>query len=554
MKKLLPLFIALIVMAALALAAPDVSLVQTTYTVNEGQTVIVPINVSGFSGSTNISKNVAFGHLDPVTGTPLEASVYSWLTTSSDAGSYPVSFTATNGSDSDSATVTIVVNDVPSTAYKMSSTALSLGGESQKRSNPNHDDKDSRVVNITGTITITNEGSQQLSGITAVVAPTGYTLTDLKPIITYSSNVIQPGSSITAEVTMTVPENFKSTFADGDEIYFNVASITFSANGASTTSAVNMQAKNMLKLENVDFTVNNEDSKDLDDGDEIDNLKPDDEITMTIEAKNLFKSSEDVEIRDITARLEIGGDLDVDEEEDIGDLGPGDTDTATITFTVDPDAEEDTYDGVLTIKGTDENDAVYTITWDIQFTVERKSHEITVSSYSFTPSSITCDNSVTLKVVLKNTGSKDEEEVTIHLESAELKFGNVINNIQMDEGDTLTKTFVIPVPAKLATGTARVVIDTYYDTDKSSDSETAIITKSACVATTPEEPTTPTQPVVVVTQPQVNQTTTTPTGQVVAEPEQELFFGASGYTALLVLGYIVVIVAGIYLIGKVLRK
>jgi hypothetical protein len=549
MKKILPMFIAFLILAVFVSAAPVISGVSPSYNVNEGQLLEIKMNVSG---AETLTTSAAFGTLTQ-SGTPVSSAVFAWTPLYTQAGTYSVSFNASNGTDSDVVTTSITVVDVPSASYKMASSTLTLGGKSQKRSNPNADDDDDQEVNVTGSITISNLGDKPLSGFTYAVNPIGFSLTDLKTSITFSSQEVLPNGQITANVVMKVPKNLASRYSDGTEAVFKVATVTFNANGTSTTSDVEMQAKNELEIDNAEVTINDDDSQDLDNGDEVDNLKPDDEVKIVLTIKNLFKNADDVEIQDISARLEIGGDLDVDEEEDISDLGPGDTDTATITFTVDSDAEEGTYDGLLTVEGTDENDAKYTILWDVEFTVERENHEITISSYSFTPSSLTCDNSVSLKVTMKNTGKRDEEEVSVHVESAELKFGNVINDINMDEGDTVSKTFVIPVPANIALGNARVIIKTYYDTDKSSDSETAVITKSACSPTTPvEQPasTTPQQPIIVVTQPQQNQTS------VVAEPveEENSFMGSTGYTALLILGYIVVIVAGIYLIAKVLRK
>ncbi|MFH1182411.1 MAG: hypothetical protein V1702_05615 [Candidatus Woesearchaeota archaeon] len=558
MKKLLTLFVAFLVLAVLAVAQPEITSGAGSYSVPEGQQLTVNFVISAAQGTTTIAKTAAFGTLAPSSGSPLTASVFTWTPAFDQSGVYKINFTVSNGTSSDSKTVTVTVVDVPT--MSMLSTKLTLGDRNQRRSNPLHNTPAERQLNLTGTITITNTGARTLTGFTASISPAaGFSLEDIRSNITFSSISVVSGASITANVIMRIPEELDSVDSADSESPLKVATITFTANdGAGTSisvsSDVDMQAKNMLDIDNGDYSINGGDTHSLDEDTSIDELKPDDEITITLDAKSLFRSAEDVEIRDITARLEIN-DLDVDEEEDFSDLSPGDTDTVTLSFTLDSDVDEGTYDSTLIVEGTDENGARHAVKWQPEFVVERKNHEITISSFAFSPSAITCESSVSLRVTMKNTGTRDEDEVSLHLESAELKFGDVINDMVLDEGDTVTKTFVIPIPANLPSGNARVIIKTYYSTDTESDSETAIIQKSACVTTPEEQPTTTTQPpVIVITQPPVNQTT--PTGNVIAQPvvEEKSFMQTSGYTALLILGYIVVIVAGIYLIGKVLRK
>lgn len=558
MKKLLPLFMAFLVMAILAVAQPDITSGAGSYSVTEGQQLTINFAISNAEGTTTITKNVSFGALAPTSGSPLNASTFTWTPSVGQAGVYSILFTASNVSNSNTALATVTVNALTAS---MSSTALTLGDDNQARSNPRDDVDSQQEVNVTGTISITNTGTSELSGLQAAVSfASGFSASNLKPAITLSGTSIPIGGSVTAQVTMRVPEDLDSVTVGKDLRSVRVASITFtaqdsSANIVTAASTVDMEAEQMLDIRNAEVVINNDETKDIDEDTNIKNLKPDDELEVTIEVKNLFRDSDDVEIQDVSVRLEIDG-LDVDEQEDLSDLGPTETDSITISFSIDSDIDEGTYDALIIVEGIDENGAKYSIEWNPSFEVERKTHEIQISSYSFSPSAISCDTSVSLRVTLKNIGTRDEDEVSLHLESPELSYGDVINDLVLDESDSTTKTFTIPVPTGLSAGVKRVVITTYYNTGTESNRETAVIQKSACVTetTTPKDEPTKVEPPVVVITPPADDTTTG--GNVIAEPvvDEKSFVETSSYTALLILGYIVVIVVGIYLIGKVLRK
>ncbi|MBN2454183.1 PKD domain-containing protein [Candidatus Woesearchaeota archaeon] len=558
MKKILPIsLITLFLLAFVAFAQPEIS-DPGDFTIDEGEPLTINLALTAAdNGTTSLAKNVSFGTLNPTTGVGTSAT-FSWTPSYTDAGIYSVTFTANDDNSSDSVVVQITVNDVTTSSID-SPVELSLGGDRQARSNPNHDRKEDREINVTASVTITNTGSTTLTGLTATFSPTsGYSMSDINPSVTFAAGTLAPGASTTATITMRVPESLDGVDSEFNEAAMNVATVTFSGSDGiggtpSSSTQIYIQAENQIEIKDAEITVDGE-SESLDDDDKVKDLKPESEIELEIEISNNFDDKEDVEIQDIVVRLEID-DLDVDEEEDLSDLKPEERDTLTMSFTLDDDIEDGTYEGLLTVEGTDENGALHGESWRIEFEVDRKTHEIDIKSFTVTPSTVRCENSVELRVSIRNIGTRDEDEVSLHIESADLSFGDVINYIELDEDDSTTKTFTIPIPSKLSDGIKRIIISTYYNTDASSDRETVLVTKEACSSTPEpeeEEEEEEQEPVDVVVIPPEDDGVT---GDVVAEPVvEEPFTESFGYMALLVLAYIVVLIVGIYLVVKLLKK
>jgi hypothetical protein len=474
---------------------------------------------------------------------------------------YTINFSI-NGTNSTANHTVITINVTDIGPSLIATPLITLGGESQKRSNPFHNKKKEREVNVTGAITITNNGGRALRSLAATITPqSGFSTSDLTPQITITNTTLAIGESTVATLTMRIPEDLDSVDSALNEISQLVASVGFTAKddkGNTTTAStnVNMKAKNMLEIDEAKITVDGEE-EDLKENDNIDNLKPESEIDIWVKVENLFTATEDVEIEDIEVRIEIE-DLDIDEDEELGDLDADDKDTVTLSFTLDDDVESGIYDGLLTVEGTDRNGATHGVKWELEFEVERKTHEIDIRSISLNPSTVSCEESAELRVSIRNIGERSEKEVTLAIESIDLNYGDVINFIELDEDDSTTKTFVIPVAKELSEGQKRITVSTFYKMDKSSDKETVSLNKKKCLVVKEEAPPAeeevPEQVEVVVAPPQKEEEAVT--GAVVAQPVvvEKPFTQTGGYIALLVLAYIVVIIGGIYLVGRVLKK
>ncbi len=525
--------------------------------VNEGKQLIFNITASApdFGATNSFSKNVTFGTLTPVSNT---AATFAWTPTFSDAGVFDINFSVQDGDSRNSKVARITVVNVP--AEISSTSTLSLGGSSQKRSNPRADDVADREVNVSGTVTITNTGSETLTNLSlsGVSTKLGLSSTDLLVSASFGSTSLAIGQTTTATVTARVPEKLDAVDSNLNPASFSVASLTFSANsqtGGPVTAAADlkMQAENKLDLQDIDVAFGTK-TESVDNGDSVDGLKPGNQVTMRVKAENRFSSKEDLEIEDIELVVE-SDDLDLDEDEDFGTLGPREEDTASISFEIDEDAEDQDNDVEIRIEGRDENGARHGEKWTIQLEVERKSHEVAIDEFTLVPSTLGCQDEAQLSVTIRNVGRSDEDEVILRIESPELKYGSVIDDLELDEDDDSTHRFVIPTK-NLSKGTYRITIETYYESDHLSNRDVALLRAEGC-STEGTAPVTPP----VQTEPEDSGIEVVPRTEeppVSGEPEQEekkvSFFEKPEYVALLVAANVAVLVGAVWLFSQLFAK
>ncbi len=522
-------------------------------TVNEGNTLTLVLTSTApdNSGQTTFTTNATFGTLTKNNNTQ---ATFAFTPTFTQSGVYSVKFNASDGDSSSSQTTQITVVDVPAGVSIPSS--VSIGSSSQKRSNPRADDKADREVNASADITITNSGSETLSNLSlsGVSTKLGFSSADLLVSAKFASTSLAVGASTTATITARVPEKLDAVDSNLVPAAFTVASLTFSANtqtgGAITASSdLKMQAENNLKIRDADVAFGSK-TEDVDDGDTVDDMKPGDHVKVTIEAENKFSDKENVDIEDVELSV-ISDDLDVDEDEDFGSLGPKDKDTASVEFDIDKDADDDKHDAQIRVEGRDENGAKHGEKMTIQLEVKRKSHEIAIDDLRFSPASVSCEKEAELSVTLRNVGRNDEDDVTLRIESPDLKYGTVINEIEIDEDDDVTQKFTVPLK-NLTAGNYRLTAEAYYEFDQFSNRDVEILTVQACekeqpaAAPSEKEPKDSGVDVVPVTQPPV-------TAETVKEPEKG-FFERPEYIALLVAANVVVLGGAIWLFSQLFAK
>ncbi len=474
---------------------------------------------------------------------------FNWTPDFAQAGTYTFNVNVSDADSSTNDTFTVTVTDV---LPKLAATAtLTLGGDNQERSNPNHDTVDKREINLSGTITLSNQGGEQLNGIKGVVTlASGFTEGDVRVNFTLPKATLAPGESITFPVTARVPQKLDAVSRELSPVAVNVASIAFTATPAITavtvtgTTNLELKAENNLKLKTVKVRFDGK-SETVDNGDTIENMKPGMNVAFEIVVENRFKVREDVTIESVEVKAIGDSEIDVDESEDLGDLGAEDTDTITFESVIDAEAEDGTFNVEISTEGLDEFGARHGEKMTISFEVERKSHEISISSLSLTPSTVSCESGTTLRASIKNIGRRDETEVYVHVEAQDLSYGTVSEQLSLDRDDETTLNFNIPVPASVKPGTYRVNVATYYNTGTFSISDTALLTVAACELVEPPVVTPPVVTPPVVAPPQ-NATPQTPAKKPFTETPQ--------YLVLLALGYVIVLVGGGLLLFKLIRK
>ncbi|MBC8501132.1 MAG: putative S-layer protein [Nanoarchaeota archaeon] len=439
MKKVL-MFVAIFLLAILAVNAQPTLPTISDVTATEGDTVTIDINLTAGpdNGSTTWWTN--FSSLTLAASSD-NSSQYTWATSVGDAGTYSVRFNASDNDSSDSKTMTITVNAL---AWSLSLSAVTLGSSSQEREQ-----------NASATLTVTNTGTGDITGITlstnaASVYNIGLSQTTIASLAA--------GASTTVTVTGYVPDDHD---AGVDNLGTITATGTGGGNTVTATSTLSMQAENNLVIRDVDVTVNGDDTN-LDDGDDV-KVYPAAEIEMTIELKNTHST---IDIEDIEITVEGESDLDdIDEDDDISKIKDGKKDTVTFSFTIDKDASEDTYDITITVEGEDENGATHGEIWTIEFDLEEEGILITKSE--LIPETLRCgEDSFDLRLELSNVGTKDEDDAAVEIVADTLNYEKRVSNLQIDEDDEITRTYTIPVPDNADSGVHVIEIKAFQDFDE----------------------------------------------------------------------------------------
>lgn len=487
---------------------------------------------------------------------------FNWTPSFAQAGTF---FFLFNASDADSQSFKIgkvTVVDVPP---KLTVTGtLTLGGDSQERSDPNHDTDDKREVNVTGTITVKNDGPEQLNNLNGVVSvASGFTASDLTVNFTLPKTTLAVGESISVPVSVRVPQKLDGVNRALSAVAVNVATITFSATPAVTGGSISgatqlaLRAENNLKIKDVKVRFDGK-SETVDDGDTVDDMKPGMSVEFEIEIENRFKEKEDVDIEDIEVKVVSNGELDIDEDEDAGDLGAEDKDTIKLSSVIDDEADDGTFNVEISVEGTDEFGARHGEKIKVNFEIKRKSHEIEIKSLTLNPPTVSCDKETRLTANIRNSGRRDEEEVFVSVASPELQFGARSDKLEIDEDDEDSVSFTIPVPESTPRpANYRITVDTFFNTGTKSNSEVALLSVAKCGAVKEEEKEEAYPPaeekkeeITVVTVPPAQVNVTTPAQPAAKKP----FVETPQYLALLALGYIAVLGGGAAILIKLVQR
>ncbi|MBI4438669.1 hypothetical protein HY640_01930 [Candidatus Woesearchaeota archaeon] len=534
--------------------------------VSEGSTLSFNISTS----NSNINSTVfAFSSTPAMAGAALSKvnnslASFTWTPGFTSSGSYVANFTVNdtgaNTSSSAGEVVTITVNDVPA---GLTTSSLVLGSRSQQRSNPrSNDDSDINIL-VTGTVTVTNTGIEPVSGlnVSSIVPTGGFSSSAINMSLSSVSQAsINRTESATLVFTARVPDDLDAVDSSSlAEKAFQVATVSIRGNlqtGGTITQSfpVTMQAKNNLNIKDVKVTVDG-DTEDVTDGDDVKDVRPGSKVSIELEVENRFNKDDDVDLVDVEVDV-TNDDLDVDEDESMGDIGPKKTKKTVITFEVPDDADRDDYDIEIRVEADDDNGARHGEVLRFSLEVEREEHEISFKRAEVSPESVSCEQRVQLRVDISNTGQNDEEDVFIRVASPDLSFGDVAGPFELDEDDSRVYNADIPLPANMSPGVKRIGLESYYDGDQLSKKDVVLLRVSRCSeqgTSAPPVTAPPQRPVEVVQQPR-------PSSPVVAQPAVEekglleRFSESPYYVPVLIGANVVVLLAGVFLVGSLLKK
>jgi hypothetical protein len=403
---------------------------------------------------------------------------------------------------------------------QLSATAVTIGNDNQDR-----------IKNVSQTFTVTNNDPAAVTVAFASTADAKYNVRFEPATATLTAS----GGSTQVKVIADIPLDFNAVETSQsatdflDAKAFKIGDIQAKIGTVvNATAELKMQAVNQLEIKKARLECGTK-AESLDDGDKVENLKPDTQCTVEVEVENNFANDDDedasgtelkigdIEFDTVDVSLEVDdSDLDLNEDEDLDGLGADDEDSVSVDFDIDEDTNDGTYTMDVFVSGRDENGAEHGEHWEIKLEVERLSHDIQIRSPSISPERVSACEGGSVRVTSRilNAGKRDEDEVAVELSIPDLKFTKRVDQVTLDEDDSTTVNFVADVPAASRAGIYRATLATFFDNTAPSNSQALEFAVDKCE----DEDST-----VVMTEPaQTTQTgqagTTTQTGSTATHP------------------------------------
>jgi hypothetical protein len=426
------------------------------------------------------------------------------------------------------------------------------------------DDSTDYGETVSTTFTITNTGNETVNGIS--VSSTASSIFNVT--FTNAPTSLAANASATVTVTGFVDSSVDAVDSSYSEAADNIGNVVVSGTDTSgtvsSTVALNMQVENQLTINKVRISINGENEKSFDEDDELDDIKPGDRLTISVEVENGFGDDNDEEYEDFDfddSDTIVGYDFDssdFDDDTDDDDIKVNADSEKTITFSevdVEYDANDD-YTLEVWVSGTAENDDHTTgrhgqmIEIDIE--LDKEDHEIVFKSVSLSPKTLFDGRrDFDVRTSFVNIGDDDEDNVAIGVEIPSLGISEIRDGIELDEGDDGSRTISIALPEDAEAGTYNVEISTYWNGDILSQQKIETLTiegeEDTTTVTVPTT-TTPTAPPVVTT------TTTSGTRTVSASSSDDSFFDSGLGIAVLIVGIVAALAIIGLLIGMMVKK
>ena len=363
------------------------------------------------------------------------------------------------------------------TAY--SATVPTFGDSNQEASNPEHDDEEDEVINVTSAIPITNEvgSTVTITHLSFTDGKFGLNINDFE--LLSIGTIIPNASSANIDILANIPESLDGIDSDFQEVALYVGQLTVHTDNSSVDAIfdVYMQRENKLVIDDFDALINNKDTEsNIDDGDDIKDLKPGDLVELSIIVESNYANKANIDIEDVEIDVTCDDDEDLnfdDDNVDVGDIGTKDSSEENINFDVEDDAVQNTVTCDLTTSGVDENGATHGgIIEGFGIEINRESHDIVIKDVRVSPSPLSCgDDSLQVSIDMINLGKRDEDEVGVQIQSIALGINDKISNLVLDEDDASTETFIVSIDENLADDKYAILVSTFYDNNKQTDSQ-----------------------------------------------------------------------------------
>jgi len=338
-------------------------------------------------------------------------------------------------------------------------------------------------------VTNTTNGAPQITSIPV-------TTTVERAKYTYDVDATDPDGDVLFFSLLTSPSGMSISSSTGliswtptaTQIGVNNVTVNVSDGSLSVNQTYNITVAEgpKLQISDLDVKVDGKTDKNLIDGDKISKeAKPGSKVIFNIEVENLFTDDEDLEIEDIEIIVTI---LDIDDGDDLDedakefDLKAGKDEREKIEFEIPLEVEEDTFDVLIEVEGDDENGTTHEIEFNLELEIEKENHEIRIIRSAIRPSTIKCQRTISINTEIINTGTDDEDDVTLEVISSQLGISSLTLEIELDEGtddNRFSKLVTSFVSRDILPGTYPITINTYYD-GKLSETDTVNLDVEEC--------------------------------------------------------------------------
>jgi len=313
-----------------------------------------------------------------------------------------------------------------------------------------------------------------------------------------------------------------------------------------------------LKVKDIKVYVDGKKESGADeDGGKIDVI-PGSELELKIKIENLYTDDEDVKIEDITIEgtlenIDDGDDLD-DESNDFNLRADKDKEVS-LKFNIPLEVEEDDYDLTIEIEGENENGFPYFLEIEFEVEVDKEKHDVVFNQLNFLDDNVQCGSSASLKVNVVNLGA-NEENVKLLISNQELGI-NIQESFELTEDpfekdNSFSKTYKIMLPPGIAPGTYSLRSNLFYGNDIESSAAELNVECNDLIQTKLETKST-------LSDPNSNTKTETNTeskitGAITTNTEEKKLSSGNALMIGLVIGEIIVLIAGVALLIHIFKK
>lgn len=425
-----------------------------------------PSSVSSLAagGSTTIATTVAVP-------SNLAAQTYQGVVTASG--------TVSGVTDSTTFTLSVVVNsysalDVPT--YD-ATTALDIRGQEGDTS--------------TGTFTITNNGNVILSSPT-FTNNINLNDSDGDSITLSFSNPgsINPGASTSVTVT--------AVFGNNIDLDNYAGTVNVTSGTATDSFKLNLQVQPEICEDGIvkDGTKTSSGNTHLDidirEPDSGDDIKPGETLNIEVRVKNNDDQDMDVAVEALLWNLDQNEEV-ASVESDSVNLNDGESETFELSLEVPKSSDLDTDDTyVLYVKAYEDGDQDQNCNEDsINLDLERDSNDVVVKEVTISPSTVSCSESIDIRVDVENQGTKNEDDVYIQVKNNDLGLSMESNMFDLDKysgnDESATKRFSFVIPSNVQLKDYLIEAIVYFDDGDKTNSEfgTASVRECGTTSVTP---------------------------------------------------------------------